>query len=383
MAELTEAQRIALFKEGDGLLRGTLAYKSGCSLAEDDHRPDNQQAIDLYYETRARLWETLGHLDAHELTHFKAYVRRCAANAWVDHLRERHPMRLSLRNRLLYFVKTHPERFAIDRDEDETLRLRRAQQSRPVSARTDLGALRSQPGARAGLWRPATHWTRLQATDWCQLLDGLVEACGDGLEIEVLTSVLMDLLDVQEEATESLTDAPDEPARDVADELAIDPQDRLVMREAMQKAWQAIRSLKPEHRAALLLNPPTVGARARPGGTLRNRTHGPVARAEVDVFPMLGIASVSEIGRTLNLQSHQYAAAWSALAVAPDERTRLSALPDERERFAALWQHLPMADAIIAKVFDWQNPQQVINRRAQACEQVKRQLVGHRSILRR
>ena len=67
MAELTEAQRIALFKEGDGLLRGTLAYKSGCSLAEDDHRPDNQQAIDLYYETRARLWETLGHLDTHEL----------------------------------------------------------------------------------------------------------------------------------------------------------------------------------------------------------------------------------------------------------------------------------------------------------------------------
>ena len=116
MPELTEARRIALFKEGDGLLRGTLAYKSGCSLAEDDHRPDNQQAIDLYYETRARLWETLGHLDTHELTHFKAYVRRCAANAWVDHLRERHPMRLSLRNRLLYFVKTHPERFAIDRD---------------------------------------------------------------------------------------------------------------------------------------------------------------------------------------------------------------------------------------------------------------------------
>jgi hypothetical protein len=134
VAELTEAQRIALFKEGDGLLRGTLAFKSGCSLAEDDHRPDNQQAIDLYYETRARLWETLGHLDTHELTHFKAYVRRCAANAWVDHLRERHPMRLSLRNRMLYFVKTHPERFVIDRDDDETLTCGARRTRDPVGA---------------------------------------------------------------------------------------------------------------------------------------------------------------------------------------------------------------------------------------------------------
>lgn len=383
MAELTDAQRIALFNEGDGLLRGTLAYKSGCSLSEDDHRPENQQAIDLYYETRARLWETLGQPGTHEPTHFKAYVRRCAANAWVDHLRDRHPMRLSVRNRLLYFVKTHPERFVIDRDEDDTLRLGRAQASPPVSARTDLGALRTVAQARAGLWRPAQHWTRLQAGDWSRLLDGIVQACGDGLEIDELVSALMILLDVQEVATESLSEDADEPARDVADELSVDPQDRLVMREAMQKAWQAIRSLKPEHRAALLLNPPTVGTRARPGGALRTRADGPVARAEVDVFPMLGIASVSEIGRTLNLQGHQYDAAWSALAVAPDERERLAALPGERERFAALWQHLPIADAVIAKVFDWQNPQQVINRRAQACEQVKRQLAGHRSILRR
>ena len=96
------------------------------------------------------------------------------------------------------------------------------------------------------------------------------------------------------------------------------------MRETLQRLWQAIMQLPPRQRMAYLLNPS--------GG-------------EIDIFPWHGIASISEIGKSLAFTVEQYERLWAALRMDEAVHQQVQILRTPEENFALLWKCLPLEDS--------------------------------------
>lgn len=100
------------------VVRAVLRRKSGRSLRADDRHPENVDALELCQDVIARLWErhaTFGGT-AGAWKDAEAFAATVAHNAWSDHLRQKHPRRASLRNRLrnrLRYFMTHQPRYAV------------------------------------------------------------------------------------------------------------------------------------------------------------------------------------------------------------------------------------------------------------------------------
>ena len=107
------AERAARLAEVQPMVRAILIRKSGMTLAQDDARPDNVAAIELYHDVVARLWErlVLG-AGGPAIGDFKGYAAMVAYNAWSDHLREKYPERTSLKQAIRYFLG-HQAKYAM------------------------------------------------------------------------------------------------------------------------------------------------------------------------------------------------------------------------------------------------------------------------------
>lgn len=94
------------------VVRVILRHKSGMTLAEDEARRDNVDAIELYHDVLARVWDQLRGADQDSISDLKGYAATVAHNVWSDYLRDMYPKRASLRNRLRYFL-THQPRYGV------------------------------------------------------------------------------------------------------------------------------------------------------------------------------------------------------------------------------------------------------------------------------
>src|SRR5262249_44766882 len=117
-----EAATRLLMEQVGQAVRAALRRKSGLTLADDDSRAENLDALDVYQDALTRVWERVADAPPGEasIADLKAYATTVASNLWSDYLRQRHPKRASLKNRLRYFLSHAPD-YAIWEGQDQAL----------------------------------------------------------------------------------------------------------------------------------------------------------------------------------------------------------------------------------------------------------------------
>jgi RNA polymerase sigma factor (sigma-70 family) len=365
MSDALLADKERLLAEAAPVVRAILARKSGMSLAPDDARRDNVDALELCQDVLARLWERLagesgGGATAPEVRDFRGYAATVAYNAWSDHLREKYPRRTSLKNRLRYFLG-HQGAYALWQDAEGELQT--------GLAKWQLGA-RGATGERVAALRegrdrlpagsvPRQPMERFAAADWDRLLAALFGRLGGPVGLDDLVGIVAELIGLAEERVDSLDEEPGEdmPARELADREGAPPDRTVELRRALARLWAAVRALKPDYRVAYLLNIPGPGK----------------SRGDIDVFPLNGVASIAEIGAAIGLTDGQFRTLWDGLELAAGDRGELASLATPEAQFCLLWKYLPLPDALIGRVLGLE-PQQVINRRMLALRELARAL---------
>lgn len=358
MNDALAAEPLARLEAVLPVVRAILMRKSGMTLAPDDTRPDNIDALDLFQDVVARLWERFA-ADDGEVLDPRGYAARVAYNAWSDHLRERYPERASLKNSLRYFLGHQPRYAVWEGVEGATLAGPRAWQiGGRAAAGQRLDTLRIAAGAVARKPRD-----RYSASDWDRLLAAVFDAAGGPIEIDELVGVVARVLGVTEarrvEPRASPEDDDAEEAQIAAD--APTPAELAELREQLALLWQRIVALRVEWRQPYLLNPP-----AADGG-----------RAEIDVFVAHGIARLADLERATELAAAQYAIAWRTLLLSEADREELALLATPIERFAMLYKYLPLADTLIGELMGLA-AQQVVNRRNLATASLRKSMSAPR-----
>jgi RNA polymerase sigma factor (sigma-70 family) len=363
MAQPSITASFSLDEVGD-VVRAVLRRKSGMSLREDDTRPDNVDALELFQDVIVRLWErhTSFGEEAKAWDDMTAFAATVTHNAWSDHIRQKHPRRASLRHRLRYFLGHQPRYAVWESAQGETLCGLRAWM---------LGGAASAGAARAHALRerrerlapgsvPAGSFERFAAREWDVLLGALFVHVGAPLALDPLVNAVAALVGLKEDAFESL-DALDEEGggRDTGDAEAQTPEAAAEARSMLRQLWGAVRALKPDYRRCYLLNLPG------PGKT----------RGDIEVFVLHGVASIEEIFGALALDERQVGMALAALDLSAADRDDLAGCRGDLERFCVIWRHLPLPDAVIAELLGLAQ-QQIINRRMLALRELAR-LLGH------
>jgi DNA-directed RNA polymerase specialized sigma24 family protein len=241
---------------------------------------------------------------------FTSYVATTAFNACNEYFREKSPARYSLANRLRYLL-SHSTQFALWEGADG----RETAGGAGMSGQAPL-AVSSTPQIVSALDQLSSNQS---------LVTVVREVFGhtkEPLTFEALLEIVAQATGLHEvRATTHDTDEECgvrglERIRDSRPSVESD----LASREYISRLWSEICDLPRQQSGALLLN-------------LKDSAGG-----DIQLFAWLGIASIREIGQTLDM---------------------------EPERFAALWKELPLDDARIAQELGIQR-QDVINRRSSA-----------------
>ncbi len=354
--------RDALLAQVLPTVRAIHKRKSGQSLADDDTRHDNVDAIELYHEVIARLWERIVSGDAEGIDDLKGYAASVTHNAWSDYLREKYPRRTSLKNRLRYFLEHQPRYALWAGPGGEFLCGFRAWQVGASAAGGErIAALREGREKIAAAALPTRAFEQFDATVWDTLLDALFRRLSGPLGLDDLVSVTVQLIGLKEDRLESIDDAEDDEPRDELVDHEPTPDQRAEMRATLRQLWTAVVRLKPDYRCAYLLNLPGPGK----------------SRSDLEVFVVNGIAGIAEIGTALGLDERQLAIAFGELALDDADRADRALLITPDHQFFLLWKYLPLADQIIGRMLGL-GQQQVINRRMLAMRELARVLRGEK-----
>ncbi len=329
--EGNDAQRqlSQLIAEFTPSIKGIVRSKLHVSLDPRDGSVENQDALEIISDVQTLLFAELQRLKdgtcRKAIGDFHGYLAVVTYHACYQYLRQKHPERWRLKNRLRYLL-THRPTLALWKNDDGRLLcdLARPDQARmlrppavrqqlpeglPDSLRTKLSTEDPQPG-------PLTELLIfiLERTDSPVVLDDLVNFVADVCDIEAPARV--------EQIQESVQLA--DPRLDFATAL----EERI----HLEQLWREIRQLPLRHRAALLLN-------------LRDE-HG---RGVITLLPLARVATIRQIAETLEFSL---------------------------EDFASVWKQLPWDDAAIAQHLGLTR-QQVINLRHSARARLARRVKGY------
>lgn len=340
-------------------VRATLRRKSGLSLADEDTRADNLDALDVYQDALVRVWERVGGAaaGAADVADLKAYATTVAHNLWSDYLRQRYPRRASLKNRLRYFLSHVPD-YALWEAPDQGLHCGRSawRYGTAVADPARIQRLGADPS-----WVPSRSkaMERFSADDWSSFAAALFNRIGAPIPFDDLVSVAVQVLEVKETRHASIEAEEGEGAEaaQLEDRVVREPETDVELRASIRRLWSAVKALRSDYRCAYLLNIPGPGK----------------SRGDIEIFVELGVARITEIGAALALNDTQYAIAWELLPLSAADRADVPALAGPEEKFCVLWRYLPLADALIARLLGIQ-PQQVINRRTLAVRELARAL---------
>jgi DNA-directed RNA polymerase specialized sigma24 family protein len=299
--------------------------RSAGNRASDDAE---EMRGEVLVQLLSRLSRLKDRSDERYVNNFRSYVAAITYSAWHEHLRQKYPQRHMLKNKLRYLL-THRPNFAIWEGENKDWLCGLAgwtNQKKGLAGGRRILELRGggQASERAGL-----SSNDLRRLDLASLLSAIFRFSGSCVELDDLVNLVADWTDVADHGHQP---AKEEEAEDPFEHLP-DPRPtadiELQRRRYLQQLWLEICLLKPQQRAALLLN-------------LKDADGGDV----VSVFPIAGIATLREIA--------------DALVMGP-------------EHLASIWNDLPLDDLTIASHLGITR-QQVINLRKSARERLARRM---------
>lgn len=340
-------------------VRAALRRRSGLSLSNDDARAENLDALDVYQDALARIWERIGEssLGDSDVSDLKAYATTVAYNLWSDYLRRRNPRRTSLKNRLRYFL-SHASEYAIWEGPESALWCGlRAWRYGTVAV--DQARIQRIRDDTSWLPRPVKSLERYSYADWNRFASAAFTRLGGAISFDDLVALAVEVLELTEDRIDSIDAASDdEPLLgELADPVRLTPDAAAELRGSIARLWTAVKELRADYRCAYLLNIPG------PGKT----------RGDIEVFVELGVVRIPEIGAALGLNEGQYLAAWDALPLSPEHRAQVATVRTPEQKFGLLWNYLPLGDSLIAQLLGIQQ-QHVINRRTIALRELARVL---------
>lgn len=303
-------------------LREIVSYKLRAYVGQ---REESEDRADVTNEIVLQLLSQLATLrdDPHQtiIRNFRSYVAVTAYRACYDYLRRKFPNRYNFKHKLRYAL-THAPALAcwqLPSSDEWVGGLVAWRGDEPVRSEARLQELRTQT--------PAHVRTAAQQSDLTQSLVTFFGWAGQPLELDELVGIVAELQGLTEKSFVRGEQAEDAIAQ-VADQRS-SVVDELTARAYLKHLWQEVAQLTPRHCAALLLN-------------LRDEQGG----CAIDLLLCMGVASLAQIA--------------AAMAMTEAE-------------LCALWQHLPLEDAVIAERLQITR-QQVINLRRSARERLARRL---------
>ena len=235
---------------------------------------------------------------------FRGYVASVTYSAWAEYLRERHPQRAMLLNRLRYLLenRTAQKGFALwDDAEGQKWCGFSSWRERMGGASPKLQWLLVDPAAAVADALPGANPAAMILPE---LVAGLLRWLGGPIELRDLTTALAEVSGFARTESRPTDEAEIDPRNSPAEEL--------IWKEYLRWLWQEIATLSERQRRAFLL-------------------HAEVVRD----FDSLGIASLRAIAASLQLKANE---------------------------LAEIWNRIPLDDLTIAKMLDCSR-QQVINLR--------------------
>jgi hypothetical protein len=346
--------------------RAVLRRKLNVTLRPEDGRPENQDALELLSDVQFRILRklqsperTASSDDSPAIRNIDFYAKQSARNACAEYLRDRHPHRAFLKNRLRRFLRSRPAFAEWELDGEMVCGFagwRNRKEYAPNA--TFIAKALADPAGVAPEAQPRTAHENLHATEWDVLLESVLGDLGCAIELDDLVSILAPRMGVKDLPAQTGKPAEDESAPlDAADSLAqlqqiADPAAEVYLRELLAALWQSLLQMDARKRCAFLLNPPSI---------------------EVELLPLYGVAQISDIGKALALTDAQFAALWDDLPLSAELRTLAGTQPAYDTKFAMVWNFLPLQDSLIGKLLGL-TQQQVINQRMLARRILAREL---------
>jgi hypothetical protein len=345
--------------------RGVLRRKLNVTLRPEDGRPENQDALELLGDINLRLLQKLQSQairpDSREIQNLDFYAQQAARNACAEYLRGRFPLRALLKNRLRRFFRSQISYAEWELDGELVCGFAGWRNRPEYKPRTEkINAALADPSKLAPQAWPRKNFDQFHLSDWELVIEPMLDALGCAIELDDLVSILAPRLAVKDvlPITGTPSAEEDDPLETATslESLArqANPDAEIFLRELLGRLWRSLLQMDLRKRCAFLLNPPAM---------------------EVELLPAYGIAGIREIALALDLSDAQLSTLFAALPLDEAALAFVQTAPDNIARFAALWNHLPLQDALIAKVLRL-TPQQVINQRMLARRILSRELSG-------
>lgn len=306
------------------LIRRIVNFKLQSARDNRDRGGQQTEAEDVcstaLYSLLARLQQIKSGDQESAVRNFSGYAAVTAYNACNEYFRSKKPAWLSLSMKLRY-LGTHAPQFGIWQTNEghEVYGFARDHGRAANSATTDL----SEAGKK--LWRHQDP-ARLSLSE---LVEAILNASRGPLVFETLVDVSAEWSGLKEVRVQSLDEDRGEQVRrwELADRQP-PAEDRVRQQQYMERLWKEICDLPLEHRKALLLN-------------LQDSAGG-----DIQLFDFLGIATIAQIARALEMDPLV---------------------------FAELWKKLPLDDISIGRELGL-NRQDVANRRSSARKRLARKM---------
>ena len=269
------------------------------SLNINDNSRPNQDALEIIGDVQAALVSHLRNLKSQngeaDITDFKSYAATIAFNACHQYLRQKYPVRTQLKYKLRYLL-THQQNFALwQHDEGEFVcgfRKWQFEAKEPPSSIPNLENLKKSLASKVSRNKGTSD-----RVFYTELLSKIFDQIKAPVNFDILVSFIIELLGIKEKTEVSETE--DEKGNNYYEQIADNRQrlpEEFERRERLVKLWGEICLLPLRHRAALLLNLKDKGG-----------------ECVITYLPLLRIATIAQIAKTLDFKPEDFAAVWNDL----------------------------------------------------------------------
>lgn len=278
------------------VIRRGLRYKLRFHHPQGEQNVQRHEFEEIYSDIQLRLLKRLRALKEdpaqNQIANLRGYVATVTRNTCDEYLRQRYPLRRSLKDKIRRHLISHAE-FALWEDTEQNW-LAGLSGWRNIDR-----ALNNEPEATSGELkeRLKMEWQtidvqRLQLHD---LLTTIFSVASAPLHLDQLTELIAGLWGIEDHAAKPL-DANTHGALDERVGADINPATIIERRQSLQLLWREICQLPRRQRVALLLN-------------LRNRQGINV----ITLLPATGIATLEQIAQTLEIPVAEFEQLWPQL----------------------------------------------------------------------
>ena len=273
------------------IIRRGIRYKLRFYRPHSDlslHRPEFEE---IYNDIQVRLLKRLRDLkqfpDENHIANFGSYVATVTRNTCDEYLRQKYPLRRSLKDKVRRHLLSYPE-FSLWEDPDHNWHAGFAQPQNGKHAPPTTVELREQLHER---WK-TIDVQRLELHD---LLVTIFEVARAPIDLDQLTALIAGFWHIEDKPVESLdADTSESSGRHVSGETH--PATIIEQRQLLQLLWREICQLPRRQRVALLLN-------------LKN----PHGINTITLLPATGIATFEQLAHALEIPAPEFEKLWADL----------------------------------------------------------------------